>query len=167
MKLLIHFQNSMVELLKFENARHYNGCNYLSMVGLMLIHVSKRGTLAIQNSDSVKLYFLCISVNSWRENTILYADKIYYLIWSFPWQVSRHISPCIDWAVKQECYSSLISLLIFFINNLYEIIDKKMHIETVSADGRSAQPARLGYHPIWWQWHGNTKSLSKVLFSDV
>ena len=40
-------------------------------------------------------------------------------------------------------------------------------IETVSADGRSARPARLGGHPIWWRWHGNTKSLSKVQSSDV
>ena len=40
-------------------------------------------------------------------------------------------------------------------------------IETVSADGRSARPARLGGHPIWWRWHGNTKSLSKVQYSDV
>ena len=39
--------------------------------------------------------------------------------------------------------------------------------ETVSADGRSARPARLGGHPIWWRWHGNTKSLSKVQSSDV
>ena len=31
-------------------------------------------------------------------------------------------------------------------------------IETVSAGGRSARPARLGVHPIWWRWHGNTKS---------
>ena len=40
-------------------------------------------------------------------------------------------------------------------------------IETVSAGGRSAWPARLGIHPIWWRWHGNTKSLSKVQSSDV
>ena len=40
-------------------------------------------------------------------------------------------------------------------------------IETVSAGGRSARPARLGVHPIWWRWHGNTKSLSKVQSSDV
>ena len=40
-------------------------------------------------------------------------------------------------------------------------------IETVSADGRSARPARLGGHPIWWRWHGNTKNLSKVQSSDV
>ena len=31
-------------------------------------------------------------------------------------------------------------------------------IETVSAGGRSARPARLSVHPIWWRWHGNTES---------
>ena len=40
-------------------------------------------------------------------------------------------------------------------------------IETASAGGRSAWPARLGVHPIWWRWHGNTKSLSKVQSCDV
>ena len=46
MKLLIHFQTSMVAPLKFRNGFHptfYNGCNYLSMLGLKLNHVSKRG----------------------------------------------------------------------------------------------------------------------------
>ena len=40
-------------------------------------------------------------------------------------------------------------------------------IETVSAGGHSARPAKLGVHPIWWWWHGNTKSLSNVQSSDV
>ena len=40
-------------------------------------------------------------------------------------------------------------------------------IETVSAGGRSVRPARLGVHPIWWRWHGNTNSLSKVQSCDV
>ena len=31
----------------------------------------------------------------------------------------------------------------------------------------STRPARLGVHPIWWRWHGNTKSLFKVQSSDV
>ena len=43
----------------------------------------------------------------------------------------------------------------------------RMTIETVSAGGRSTRPARLGVHLIWWRWHGNTKSLSKVQSSDV
>ena len=46
-KLLIHSQTSVVALLKFENGllfHHipYTGCTYLSMLGLNLIHVSKR-----------------------------------------------------------------------------------------------------------------------------
>ena len=40
-------------------------------------------------------------------------------------------------------------------------------IETVSAGGRSARPTRLGVHPIWWRWHGNTKSLSNLQCCDV
>ena len=40
-------------------------------------------------------------------------------------------------------------------------------IETISAGGRFARPAKLGVHPIWWRWHGNTKSLSKVQSCDV
>ena len=27
--------------------------------------------------------------------------------------------------------------------------------------------SEVGFHPIWWRWHGNTKSLSKVQSSDV
>ena len=48
MKLRIHSQTSMVEWLKFGKDKQfcptlYNGYNYLSMVGLNLIHGSKRG----------------------------------------------------------------------------------------------------------------------------
>ena len=51
--------------------------------------------------------------------------------------------------------------------NIYTLSYYHHQIETVSADGRSARPARLGGHPTWWRWHGNTKSLSKVQSSDV
>ena len=63
-------------------------------------------------------------------------------------------------------YASVIqlSLCLIFIDSLHSSL---WSIETVSADGRSARPARLGGHPIWWRWHGNTKSLSKVQSSDV
>ena len=40
-------------------------------------------------------------------------------------------------------------------------------IETVSVGGRSARPARSGVHPIWWRWHGNTKSHAILPFGDV
>ena len=48
MKLFIHSQTSSVEPLNFGKDKwfqptHCNGCNYLSMLGLNLIHVSKRG----------------------------------------------------------------------------------------------------------------------------
>ena len=40
-------------------------------------------------------------------------------------------------------------------------------IETVSVGGRSARPARMGIHPIWWRGHGNTKNLSNLQCCDV
>ena len=43
------------------------------------------------------------------------------------------------------------------INNIPALVQI---IETVSAGGRSARAARLGVHPIWWRWHGNTIKLS-------
>ena len=33
--------------------------------------------------------------------------------------------------------------------------------------GCSARPVRLGIHPIWWRWHGNTKSHAILPFGDV
>ena len=48
MKLFIHSQTSAVQPLKLEmdkwfHSTLYNGCNYLSVLGIKLIHVSKRG----------------------------------------------------------------------------------------------------------------------------
>ena len=47
MKLLIHSQTSTVQPIEFGNEQfhptHYNGCNYLSMLWLNLIHLSKIG----------------------------------------------------------------------------------------------------------------------------
>ena len=40
-------------------------------------------------------------------------------------------------------------------------------IVTVSAGDRSARPAKLGVHPIWWRWHGNTRSHAILPFGDV
>ena len=88
------------------------------------------------------------------------------------------LQPC-DWCLKSFCYITLkfgrhpSSSAVKFQsddkpqNNLHKLQteeEKIIHknIESVSADGRSARPARLDVHPIWWRWHGNTKSLSKV-----
>ena len=54
MKLRIHSQTSTVAPFKYWNGQvisphTYNGCNYLSMLGLKLIHVSKRGYLYTVN----------------------------------------------------------------------------------------------------------------------
>ena len=54
MKLVIHSQTTTLPSLKFENGNiiHptlYDGCIYLSMPGLKLIHVSKRGPSYLQN----------------------------------------------------------------------------------------------------------------------
>ena len=48
MNVLIHCQTSTAQPLKFGNwqvisSHIYNGCDYLSLLGLRLIHVSKRG----------------------------------------------------------------------------------------------------------------------------
>ena len=48
MKLLIHSQTSTVQPLKFGMDKQfhptlYNGCNYLSMLGIKLNHASERG----------------------------------------------------------------------------------------------------------------------------
>ena len=43
MKLLIHFQTSTVAPFYIDFTPHYNGFNYLSMLGLKLINKGKRG----------------------------------------------------------------------------------------------------------------------------
>ena len=52
MTLLNHSQTPTIAPLKFGMDKrflpsHYNGCNYLSMMGLKLIHVSKRGPWSV------------------------------------------------------------------------------------------------------------------------
>ena len=40
-------------------------------------------------------------------------------------------------------------------------------IETVSAFRPASNPGRSNENPIWWWWHGNTKSLSDLQWCDV
>ena len=64
MKLLIHSQTSTIVPLKFGNgyvffySTLYNDCNYLSVLGLKLIHVCKRSSCTIHRKHN-KRWFRC------------------------------------------------------------------------------------------------------------
>ena len=69
---------------------HHNGCNYLSMLGLKLNHVSKRG-----HRDTKLWYFICCPTDnvaeetlylslSWSATTLTWCN--YDVKWCHPWQ---------------------------------------------------------------------------------
>ena len=77
MKLFIHFQTSTVAPLKFENGWVIspNGCNYLSMLGLKLNHVSNRGYRKVLAEIDYLFGFMPFGV--WRIDGYMYNHVIF------------------------------------------------------------------------------------------
>ena len=78
-KLLIHSQFTTVQPpLKFGNGlvisyHIYKGCNYLSMLGLKLIRVCKRGHRpATLNNEQIAHIYICILTKITNDNTEFY-----------------------------------------------------------------------------------------------
>ena len=139
--------------------------------------ISKFNKLSsIHEKSTCKLWLKDNKVYSCSVN---HSEKIIYW-WIIMY--GRNNDPVIDGKV---CLNKRNCLIIITLNHVENFFNDKQDenismdlcmkynficwivLETVSADGRSARPARLGVHPIWWRWHGNTKSLSKVQSSDV
>ena len=55
-------KNGSLEMNKYLHLTFYNGCDYLSMLGLKLIHVSKRGPSSLHP----KVIVTCITLYNWR-----------------------------------------------------------------------------------------------------
>ena len=74
-----------------------------------------------------------------------------------PWSYSRLNQLLYAWYAKRlDTPAALISLAeVGSLRTTHPLPST----ETVSAGGRSARPPRLGVHPIWWRWQGNTKKL--------
>ena len=81
---------------------------------------------------------------------------------------------------RSQCVTPIISYIIcaltFIVYQQQQIIKKRfgwhvlarsLIIETISAFRPASNPGRSNENPIWWRWHGNTKSLSNLQCCDV
>ena len=118
MKLLIHSQISTVASLKFRNgfmisSHTNNGCIYLSMLGIKLIHVNKRGPWGI-SSHCIDLVCQEYSVFSsrmieWTHSSEAFQE--YFCLWRHMFLKCMWQMTFIPWWRHQmETFSALLAL---------------------------------------------------------